>query len=138
MTSSRAIRYCLLGLSILLATVVPVHAADASIETPAADEGQQLFTPQPVEMGECITCVGSYATSIDWGTGSNCDEARQNLDSQLRSTALNDCRSFGARTSCDFQVTVTAQCSFDCQGGYYVVDGYATYGCLEGDYFCQY
>jgi hypothetical protein len=139
MSLNRAHRLILLGLLVLVTVASPVLAAgpaDTAENAPPTEADQPLVTPEPLPMYQCITCVGSYSTATDWGTGADCAEAESNLESQLRSTAFNFCRNIGARAACDFQLVITGQCHYDC-AGYYVVDGYGLHGCLEGDFFCQ-
>lgn len=146
MTSTRASRFILLGLLVLLPMSLAMYATGSSSAPspaeepsapPPAGEVEPLFIPQPKTMSDCITCTGSHATDIHWGTGSNCTEAKASLDSQLGAAATDYCRGLGARGACDLQVHVTAACYFNPTGGYYIVDGYATFSCLEGKFFCQ-
>lgn len=90
--------------------------------------------PEPLKMGECITCETGYQTAIHWGTGSDCAAATADLDSQLRDAAASACDSAGGNFYCQFQVVITQQCTQ--KPGYVIVDGYANHGCLFGDFFC--
>jgi hypothetical protein len=126
----------LLGLLVVLTASLSVAASGPSHDSPPAESEQPLLVPEPSEMGQCIVCTGYYQTATHWGTGSDCDEAESDLDSQLRSAAASTCDGIDANFYCNFQVVVTMECYYNSGGGYYVVDGYATHSCLEGDYFC--
>jgi hypothetical protein len=90
-------------------------------------------------VGQCIECVTGYTTSPSdtashWGKGSSCSAAQSDLDQKLLDAAEQFCgpTSIG---SCQLQVQVTAPCWHN--GTEYVVDGYADFGCYEGDMICQ-
>jgi|GEM_PF-3123245 len=128
--------------STLLATVAlltvlglsPSALAVEATETPTTDGDALGTVPEPLEMGQCITCETGYQTATHWGTGSDCAAATADLDSQLRAAAATACDTAGGNFYCQFQVVITGQCTQKI--GYVIVDGHANHGCLFGDFFC--
>jgi hypothetical protein len=111
---------------VALATPDPALAAVfAGATLPQTD-----LMPKPtVQCG--MTCVGAihHTTPTISGSGSNCTNAQNSLNSQLRDIASNDCvnnRFFDG--TCNIVIHDTTSCTL-IGGGTYQIQGYAMYNC---------
>lgn len=136
MTATCTRLFTLLGLTVLLAASFPVAASDSPppVDPLAIGEIQTVREPQPT--GQCITCVGSYATNVHWGVGANCSASLQDLQNQVNAAANSFCAGISFWGTCNSTLIITTQCWYKAMTGEYVTDGYLLHGCLEGDYFC--
>ena len=87
---------------------------------------------------ECHFCGTGFTTSpgggapSHWGHGADCASAQSDVRSQLLAYVNADCQNYGTAGRCSFQVVYTCSCYY--QGGQWVVDAYANYGCWV--YYC--
>ena len=137
-------RCALAVLALVLAAVAPAVAAEPpAADPPAADSSLfkdgALFTPAPKPAApECHFCGTGFTTSpgggapSHWGHGADCASAQSDVRSQLLAYVNADCQNYGTAGRCSFQVVYTCSCYY--QGGQWVVDAYANYGCWV--YYC--
>lgn len=120
------------GVALPVAEVEPDAGAP-----PELGEGP-LFTPAPeTKAPPCHFCGGGFTTSwggapSHWGHGPDCASAQADVRSQLLAFINDDCQNYGTAGRCSFQVVYTCSCYQE--GGQWVVDAYANYGCWV--YFC--
>ncbi len=128
---------CRLGfaaVALCLVAVAPAFAADPSLFTEVPQ-----WTPAPKPAAPpCHHCGTGFTTSpgggaaSHWGHGADCAAAQSDVRSQLLAYVNADCQNYGTAGRCSFQVVYTCSCYY--QGGQWVVDAYANYGCWI--YYC--
>ncbi len=86
--------------------------------------------PDTVARPSC-DCVGNYDTAEQWGHGSSCSIANQDLYAQAFSQAENHC---GVGNVCNAALVITLGCQEHPVGsGDYMIDGYINHGCCVGE-----
>ena len=134
-------RRCTLAVLALVLLAAPALAAEPPAAEPTAADPSLfadggLFTPAPQPAAPpCHACATGFTTSpgggapSHWGYGGDCSSAQSNLRSQLLSATTAFCFDIDPDTigRCSFSVVNTCTCYY--QGGQYVVEGYANFGC---------
>ena len=133
--------HLLIFLAVLALTLTSAVFAADEVPTPTepkAENGLDLAEVLGTEVrlaGDCLTCTGNYNTGQVWEMGSDCASAATATENAARAVANAYCQSIGSMpyVACNFTFYVDA--CYNKDGGK-VVDGHATYGCWEGDFFC--
>lgn len=135
MKISRDYLLILLAVIALALTLTAVAAEDVPAPVQSEAESELNLGPEVQLAGTCLTCVGNFNTGQHWEMGADCAAAATATENAARATANAHCQSGGSfpNVACNFTFYVD-EC-YDKMGGK-VVDGHATYGCWEGDYFC--
>ena len=129
----------LLAVTALALTLAAVGAEEVPEPAQTEAEGDLnlavVMTPEVQQMGSCLTCVGYFNTGQHWEMGATCAAAATATENAARATANAHCQSIGASLNFACNFTFYEDECYDKMGSK-VVDGHATYGCWEGDYFC--